>query len=664
MNKNIVTLAAVVMALFVTATAVRHADAQVTAQQKANPEAAKLAPLFKSASFKGDQGTTLPYRYFEPTVKGPGNGKYPVILYLHGEGEAGTDNAAQITTTDGATVWVEPRHLAENPSYVLAPQIARGKDWTVDAVYSDTMALLNQFIKGHPQADTNRIYVVGFSMGATGLYNMILKNPKLFAAAMPISGSADKYLADYQAWTALKHMPIIVIHSYDDTVVPISAAQNAINALKAAGNTYINAGGATPCLWSPGSTPVPHDAWWTAFRKFEVVYYSLYLGDLARTEQGALDPVTLYTHKDLGTGVVQVWDYALGTTMVIERADKAVLIDTTMGRIGRDGGIYQYIRDHVLKNKNIDIEVFITHQHNDHIIGLASFVGAAQVKKIYVHQEDSAPVKRLMGPDAAKVTLVKDGDLIPFDGKNIEVIGVRGHTFGSLVMKYENFLFSGDSIGTGYVGISQISLEEYLDSLKHLLDRMGSGKYIVYGAHTGEVTEQMTDQYVRDMLECVTKVVNNTIAGPTYWRSNDIATRRVSAVRGSAITYNINDVHRIRGALRGLQISKGVLGQGYAPPVPAYVEAARGPAMPTAVGFLAYITQYYTTVDASTGTLDITPTVRDLDSKGLTVNGTAVRSGEAYHATLNAGENRFPIVVTAADGATRTYSLLVVRSAR
>ncbi len=104
--------------------------------------------------------------------------------------------------------------------------------------------------------------------------------------------------------------------------------------------------------------------------------------------------------------------------------------------------------------------------------------------------------------------------------------------------------------------------------------------------------------------------------------------------------------------------------QGYVPPVPDYVEAARGVAAPGPAGFFAYISQYYTTVDAGTGSLDITPTVRDLEFRGLTVNGTAVRSGEAYRATLNSGENRFPIVVTAADGTARTYSLLVVRNAR
>ena len=47
--------------------------------------------------------------------------------------------------------------------------------------------MLNQFIKSHPKVDTNRIYVVGFSVGGDGVWNMILKNPKLFAAAMPIA---------------------------------------------------------------------------------------------------------------------------------------------------------------------------------------------------------------------------------------------------------------------------------------------------------------------------------------------------------------------------------------------------------------------------------------------------------------------------------------------
>lgn len=638
---RIIPAIAMVLGLCITMAEVNRAEAQYLPSQSDYAQAVNLATYFKSGNFNG----RLPYRYFEPTTTG--NAKHPVILYLHGEGEAGTDNSAQLTTTMNATVWMEPRHQAENPAYILAPQIPQGTDWTKEPVYSSTLALLDQFIKTHPRADTNRIYLVGFSMGGTGLWNMLLKNPKLFAAAMPINGSADEWLSDYPAWTALKHTPVIILHDYDDPQVSVTAAWNAAGALQAAGNTFSLAGGPTPSIWTPGSTPSPHDAWYTAFEKFEVIYYSLFWGDLGKTRNGELNPTTLYTHRDLGGGVVQVWDYALGTSLVVERGNKAAIIDTTMGQIGVNGGLYHYIRDHVLKNKSADMEVFITHDHGDHITGLRSFIGAAQLKKVYVHQADSAAVKRMLGPDAGKVQYVKDGDLIPLGGKNIEIINVPGHTLGSIIMRYENMLFSGDTIGTGYVGVSRISIEDYVNSLQHLLNKMGKEHFIIYGGHTGELTAALNERYVQDLLTNAKAIVSDPGRGTPYWRSAELATRKVSTVGRSAITYYLYNIKRIKGALYWLDVSKGELRRG----------VRWGDQ-----GFLSHVSYYRTTVDNSVSSFDITPTVLDADYKSLTVNGNATKSGEPYTATLNNGNNRFAIVVTAADGATRTYTLDVVRA--
>lgn len=619
-----------------------------SARSKPNPEFVRLAPLFKSATFTDNKGNRLPYRYFEPSTNSS-NAPYPVILYLHGEDEAGTDNNAQLTTTDCATVWVTPAHLREHPVYVVAPQVARGKHWTDQNIYSDTLDLLNRFMKDHPSADRNRIYIVGFSMGATGLWDLLLNNPHMFAAAMPISGSADQYLGETQRWAALKNTPVILVHAYDDRVVPISAGLNAAAALQAGGNRFLGYGAPTPSFWSPGSTPSAHDAWYTAFEKFEVLYNSLFWGDLGRTQNGEIDPTTLFTSRSMGDGITQVWDYALGTSWVIERQDKAVIIDTAMGH----GSIYKYIRDKVLVNKDVPIEIFLTHQHQDHTLGLTSFIGASQVKNVYVHKEDSALVKSLLGPDAGKVKYVKDGDLIPLGGKNVEVIGVPGHTMGSIVMKYENYLFSGDSIGTGYIGVGAFSVQQYVGSVQHLLDKMGSGHYTIYAGHTGELTAPMTEQYVHDLLACANAVVDRSIPAPVYWRSRDSALRKVSTVGNSSITYSFENVYRIDAALRGLTLSPGILAPRY---TPEFAPVTTGSST-----FSPGISYYFGWVNGDPSTVAITPTVLDPDYRSLTVNGHEIKSGEAYTGELSSSPTPFAITVTAADGTQRTYTVEVTR---
>src|SRR5512137_1541351 len=75
-----------------------------------SPEAAKIAPLFKSSRYEDGQGNILPYRYFVPSSMNDTSVKLPIILYLHGENECGTDNEAQLVTTECATIWVEPDH--------------------------------------------------------------------------------------------------------------------------------------------------------------------------------------------------------------------------------------------------------------------------------------------------------------------------------------------------------------------------------------------------------------------------------------------------------------------------------------------------------------------------------------------------------------------------
>jgi glyoxylase-like metal-dependent hydrolase (beta-lactamase superfamily II)/poly(3-hydroxybutyrate) depolymerase len=605
-------------------------------EKNISPEAARIAPLFKYAKYQDGKGNVLPYRYFEPAEKNDSVTKYPVILYLHGENECGTDNEAQLTTTECATIWAEPDHLAKNPVYVLAPQSPEGSDWSTEPVYGSVLTLLKQFIESHPDIDSKRIYIVGFSMGGTGVWNMILKNPALFAAAMPISGNADSFLGDYDAFAALKNMPVLVIHSVDDPVSPVSGSNNAIAALQAAGNRCV---GSNTSIWGLGSVVPAHNAWYPAFHNYEVIYNWLFEQNLERTKNGAISPTTLFTARDLGNGVKEVWDYSLGTAYVIERSEKAVIVDAGSG----EGSIYQFIKNKVLVNKNIDIEIMITHNHFDHIAGLASFTGSSQIKKVYVHKDDSDPVKMILGADSGKIQFVKEGDKIPLGGKNIEVISVPGHSWGSIVMWYENNLFSGDAIGSGdvWLGFSILSIEDYIQSVQHLLDKIGNNKLIILGGHSGEYRSPMNEEYLRQMLSCAKGLVDGSISGIPYRRTiGGQMTIGNSATYGRAtIVYNLNNIHTIKGALRSLTISKGNLNARYAP-------------------YLAY---YSATVDENVTNVTITSTVLAGNYKSMTFNGNKIESGTPFEAGLNKGENRFLIAVTASDNTAKTYTLTITR---
>lgn len=580
------------------------------------------------SQFKSDKFQDMPYRYFEPTIAE--GAKYPVILYLHGEDEAGTDNEKQLSITECATNWIAPDYLEINPTYVIAPQIPTGSNWTIEPAYSNTLALLEKFIENHPRIDKNRIYIVGFSMGGTGVWNMILKNPKLFAAAMPISGNADAWLGNTKAWAALKNMPVVVIHSYDDQIAPISGSLNAVAAIQAAGNIFVS-GSTHVALWNAGSTASPHDAWWTAFHKFDVIYNELFEQNLERTNHGEISPVMLYTAKDMGNGITRIWDHGLNTAHLIERQDKAILVDCTLGK----GNLLEFIRNNVLKNKDIDIEVFITHNDGDHINGLEHFLGANQLKKVYVHKYDADLVKAKLGNDANKVVLVNDGDQISFGGEKAETIWVPGHSRGHTVMKYENYLFPGDAIGTGYIGCGDLTVEEYINSLQHLLDRMGDNKYTILAGHTGECRKPMSNEYVLQLLVLAKGVVDGSIKSTPYWRN----LRQVATYEDANITFDLNNIHLIKGALFNLNISKGTL-----TPV-----------------FAKYLSYYSAKVDANVNSIDITPDVLAEDYKSLTINGNKIQTLNPYKANLEMGKNLFSILVTANDGTTRTYTLTITR---
>jgi predicted peptidase len=181
---------------------------------------------------------SIPYRLFIPSQKG--NEVYPLIIALHGAGERGNDNEAQIKYHQLATVWVDSNNQSTHPCFVIAPQCPKNNRW-VDADWNlntfdfkstpisnelETVSnLIEKTIKKFP-IDKNRIYITGLSMGGFGTWYMLIKYPNRFAAAIPMSGAGDPNMA-----CEISHIPIWNFHGDADKTVPVEGSRSMIDAL-------------------------------------------------------------------------------------------------------------------------------------------------------------------------------------------------------------------------------------------------------------------------------------------------------------------------------------------------------------------------------------------------------------------------------------------------
>lgn len=201
----------------------------------AEPEMKTEARVFKSPS-RG----TLPYRLYRPAGYDSAI-RYPLIVCLHGAGGRGTDNRSR--GIQAITVLSSPEVQSRHPSFLITPQCPVGEQWvdipwskgsySIDVVpVSDQLTMVREIIDslyGEFSIDPARIYVTGQSMGGFGTWDIIMRNPKLFAAAVPVCGAGDPlHAAD------LAHLPIWAFHGGNDPVVPPSGSKEMVEAIQRA----------------------------------------------------------------------------------------------------------------------------------------------------------------------------------------------------------------------------------------------------------------------------------------------------------------------------------------------------------------------------------------------------------------------------------------------
>lgn len=140
-------------------------------------------------------GINMPYRI--ATIGGGASDKPSLVIYLHGGSSKGSDNEIQMQEAGIDSI---ARYLSSGQCHALflVPQCPADKSWG-GSMLGVLKALTDRY-KGS-EADENRIYLFGGSMGGTGTWSMLSAYPGLFAAAMPVAGNPAKCIAENVAHT-------------------------------------------------------------------------------------------------------------------------------------------------------------------------------------------------------------------------------------------------------------------------------------------------------------------------------------------------------------------------------------------------------------------------------------------------------------------------------
>jgi predicted peptidase len=184
---------------------------------------AALPALAKSRARKmtSTVTSTMNYLRFLPksySAKGAG---VPLILFLHGSGERGTD-------LEKVKAWGPPAIAekdADFPFMVVSPQLADGEAWHALAL----KGLLDQVLAKY-NVDRRRVYLTGLSLGGYGAWDLASRYPDYFAAVAPICGGGIA-----RAVGSMRAIPTWVFHGKLDDAVPEAESARMVAALQEAG---------------------------------------------------------------------------------------------------------------------------------------------------------------------------------------------------------------------------------------------------------------------------------------------------------------------------------------------------------------------------------------------------------------------------------------------
>ncbi|MDA9901561.1 prolyl oligopeptidase family serine peptidase [Gammaproteobacteria bacterium] len=193
--------------------------------------------------------------------------KWPVMLFLHGAGERGSDGLKQTQVGLGKAIRLNPERWQ---SIAVFPQVPAGESW--QGIAGDiALAALDATIAEF-SVDESRLYLTGISLGGNGTWYLGYQNTERFAALVSICGFIDLgsrfpgFLPEAEnSFTALakslSKTPVWIVHGDADVVVPVEQSRKIVLALEAVGSDvhYTELQG------------VNHNAWDTAYANTDLI---------------------------------------------------------------------------------------------------------------------------------------------------------------------------------------------------------------------------------------------------------------------------------------------------------------------------------------------------------------------------------------------------------
>jgi predicted peptidase len=207
----------------------------LTAQSAPAAPAGAAGFLYKTLEIAGE---SYAYTVYLPPDYTPER-RWPVVLFLHGSGERGSDGFLSSEVGLGSAI---RRDYRRAPAIVVFPQCRPGQLWAASPTDVGPMGRLALACLDRTQAeystDPDRVYLTGLSLGGHGAWRLAAAEPQRWAAAAPICGFLEDPSAASRGIAAvverIKGLPLWVVHGDKDTAVPADRSREIVAALRAA----------------------------------------------------------------------------------------------------------------------------------------------------------------------------------------------------------------------------------------------------------------------------------------------------------------------------------------------------------------------------------------------------------------------------------------------